>query len=76
MGPRSVIGEFTMAGVVTAPLAVEAVGRTLTGRTRTTGVASAGALFDAPDFLRALSPHIPWNRTRGGGHRGAPEPLR
>jgi saccharopine dehydrogenase-like NADP-dependent oxidoreductase len=43
---------------VTAPLAVEAVERILTGRTRTTGVASAGALFDAPDFLRALSPHI------------------
>jgi hypothetical protein len=43
---------------VTAPLAVEAVHRILTGRTRTTGVASAGAIFDAPDFLRALSPHI------------------
>ncbi|MCX4986877.1 trans-acting enoyl reductase family protein [Streptomyces sp. NBC_00572] len=43
---------------VTAPLAVEAVGRILSGRTRTTGVASAGELFDAPDFLRALSPHI------------------
>ncbi|MDF2269656.1 saccharopine dehydrogenase NADP-binding domain-containing protein [Streptomyces coacervatus] len=43
---------------VTAPLAVEAVDRILTGRTRTTGVASAGDLFDAADFLRALSPHI------------------
>ncbi|POX53733.1 saccharopine dehydrogenase [Streptomyces sp. Ru71] len=43
---------------VTAPLAVEAVARVLTGRTRTTGVASAGEIFDAPDFLRALSPHI------------------
>ncbi|GAA4574126.1 saccharopine dehydrogenase family protein [Planotetraspora kaengkrachanensis] len=43
---------------VTAPLVVEAVDRILTGRTRTTGVASAGELFDAPDFLRALSPHI------------------
>ncbi|MFI9150244.1 saccharopine dehydrogenase family protein [Streptomyces sp. NPDC053367] len=43
---------------VTAPLAVEAVRRVLTGRTRTTGVASAGALFDAADFLRALSPHL------------------
>ncbi|MEV0095408.1 saccharopine dehydrogenase NADP-binding domain-containing protein [Streptomyces sp. NPDC050738] len=43
---------------VTAPLAVEAVHRILTGQTRTTGVASAGELFDAPDFLRALSPHI------------------
>ncbi|MEV4928111.1 saccharopine dehydrogenase family protein [Streptomyces roseoverticillatus] len=43
---------------VTAPLAVEAVHRILTGQTRTVGVASAGELFDAPGFLRALSPHI------------------
>ncbi|MQY14456.1 hypothetical protein SRB5_46230 [Streptomyces sp. RB5] len=43
---------------VTAPLAVEAVERILSGRTRTTGVASAGELFDAGDFLRALAPHI------------------
>ena len=43
---------------VTAPLAVEAVDRILTGRTRTVGVASAGEIFDALDFLRALSPHI------------------
>ncbi|OLT29891.1 saccharopine dehydrogenase [Actinomadura sp. CNU-125] len=43
---------------VSAPLAVEAVDRILTGRTRTAGVASAGAVFDAPDFLRALSPHL------------------
>ncbi|MFD3624726.1 saccharopine dehydrogenase family protein [Streptomyces sp. NPDC058698] len=43
---------------VTAPLAVEALGRILTGRTRTTGVSSAGGIFDAPDFLRALAPHI------------------
>ncbi|MFI1049958.1 saccharopine dehydrogenase family protein [Streptomyces griseoruber] len=43
---------------VTAPLAVEAVDRILTGRTRTVGVASAGEIFDAPDFLDALSPHI------------------
>lgn len=40
---------------VSAPLAVEAVARILSGRTLTTGVASAGALFDAPDFLRALT---------------------
>ncbi|MEU2658719.1 saccharopine dehydrogenase NADP-binding domain-containing protein [Streptomyces sp. NPDC007325] len=47
---------------VTAPLAVEAVHRILTGRTRTTGVASAGALFDAPDFLDSLaaSGHLAW----------------
>ncbi|GGP33462.1 saccharopine dehydrogenase family protein [Streptomyces melanogenes] len=43
---------------VSAPLAVEAVHRILAGRTRTLGVASAGALFDAADFLRTLSPHI------------------
>ncbi|MFC8080173.1 saccharopine dehydrogenase family protein [Streptomyces sp. NPDC057307] len=43
---------------VTAPLAVEAVRRILTGRTRTIGVSSAGQIFDAADFLRALSPHV------------------
>ncbi|MFI6780085.1 saccharopine dehydrogenase family protein [Micromonospora sp. NPDC050276] len=43
---------------ISAPLAVEAVDRILTGRTRTIGVASAGAVFDAPDFLRALSSHL------------------
>lgn len=43
---------------VTAPLVVEALERILTGRTRTVGVASAGELFDAPDFLRALSAHL------------------
>lgn len=40
---------------VTAPLVGEAVDRILTGRVKTTGVASAGALFDAPDFLSAVS---------------------
>ncbi|MEU4609171.1 saccharopine dehydrogenase family protein [Streptomyces umbrinus] len=43
---------------VTAPLAVEAVHRILTGRTRTVGVASAGEIFDASELLRALAPHI------------------
>lgn len=43
---------------VTAPLAVEAVHRVLTGRTRAVGVVSAGAVFDAPDFLRSLSAHM------------------
>ncbi|MEV4534403.1 saccharopine dehydrogenase NADP-binding domain-containing protein [Asanoa sp. NPDC049518] len=43
---------------VSAPLAVEAVARILDGRTRARGVASAGAMFDAPDFLRALSTHL------------------
>lgn len=49
---------------VTAPLAVEAVARILTGRTRTVGVASAGEIFDAPDFLRALSAHVSVELTR------------
>ena len=43
---------------ITAPLVVEAVDRILSGRTRTVGVASAGEIFDAPDFLNALSSHI------------------
>ncbi|GAA3794520.1 hypothetical protein GCM10022226_12360 [Sphaerisporangium flaviroseum] len=43
---------------VTAPLAVEAVRRILAGHARTSGVASAGAMFDAADFLRALTPHL------------------
>jgi hypothetical protein len=43
---------------VTAPLVVEAVGRILAGHTRTTGVTSAGAMFDAADFLRALAPYL------------------
>jgi hypothetical protein len=43
---------------VTAPLAVEAVQRILTRQIRTTGVGSAGAMFDAADFLRALSPDL------------------
>lgn len=43
---------------VTAPLVVEAVERILAGHTRTTGVASAGAMFDAADFLRALAPYL------------------
>ncbi|KOG31100.1 MULTISPECIES: saccharopine dehydrogenase family protein [Streptomyces] len=43
---------------VSAPLAVEALHHVLTGRTRTVGVASAGAVFDAPAFLRDLAPHI------------------
>lgn len=43
---------------VTAPLVAEALDRVLTGRTRTIGVAPAGEVFDAPDFLRALAPTI------------------
>lgn len=43
---------------ITAPLVVEALDRVLTGRARAVGVASAGEIFDAPDFLRALAPRI------------------
>ena len=43
---------------VSAPLAVEAVGWVLAGRGRGVGVVSVGAVFDAADFLGALSAHI------------------
>ncbi|GAA4606888.1 saccharopine dehydrogenase-like NADP-dependent oxidoreductase [Actinoplanes octamycinicus] len=44
---------------ISAPLAVEATDRILTGRAhRTRGVASAGTAFDAPDFLHALHHHL------------------
>ncbi|WP_328498532.1 saccharopine dehydrogenase NADP-binding domain-containing protein [Streptomyces sp. NBC_00414] len=49
---------------VTAPLAVEAVQRILDGRIRKAGVASAGEIFDAPDFLDALAPHIICSTTK------------
>lgn len=43
---------------VSAPLSVEAVERILSGRTRTVGAVTAGALFDPADFLRALEPFV------------------
>ncbi|MGW7262224.1 saccharopine dehydrogenase family protein [Streptomyces sp. NPDC054842] len=43
---------------VTAPLVAEALERVLTGRVKAVGVVSAGEIFDAPDFLHALAPHI------------------
>ncbi|RAN96481.1 Saccharopine dehydrogenase (NAD(+), L-lysine-for ming) [Micromonospora noduli] len=55
---RRVVASGRDIYAVSAPLAVEAVGRVLDGRTRTSGVASAGEMFDAPDFLRALSPAV------------------
>ena len=39
---------------ISAPLAVDAVRRILAGENRSTGVASAGAMFDATEFLRGL----------------------
>jgi hypothetical protein len=52
----AVVGQDIYA--VTAPLAVEAIDRILTGRTGATGVVSAGAAFDASDFLNTLSAHF------------------
>jgi hypothetical protein len=39
---------------ITAPIVVEATERILSGHSRTTGAVTAGELFDAKDFLRAL----------------------
>jgi hypothetical protein len=39
---------------VTAPIVVEAVERLLDGRYRRNGLGTAGEIFDAGDFLRAL----------------------
>lgn len=43
---------------ITAPLAVGAVRRILAGETRTSGLASAGEMFDAREFLDTLSPYL------------------
>lgn len=55
---RRIVASGQDIYAVSAPLAVEAVHRILSGQTSTTGVASAGEIFDAPGFLRALYPHI------------------
>jgi hypothetical protein len=55
---RRVVARGQDIYAITAPLAVEAVHRILSGQIRTTGVASAGQIFDALDFLRALSPYL------------------
>jgi len=54
---------------VSAPLAVEAVDRILTGRARATGVVSAGAAFDAPDVLESLSVHLTVHAPAATGSR-------
>ena len=54
---------------VTAPIVVEAAERIRAGRARTTGLAAAGELFDAADFLRSL----PLDELRLPGD-GAPPP--
>ncbi|RKN13622.1 saccharopine dehydrogenase [Micromonospora musae] len=55
---RRVVASGQDIYAVSAPLVVEALHRVLDGRCRTTGVASAGAIFDAPDFLRALCAYV------------------
>ncbi|MCP2329512.1 short subunit dehydrogenase-like uncharacterized protein [Hamadaea flava] len=55
---RRVVASGQDIYAVSAPLAVEAIERILTGRIRTTGVASAGEIFDAADFLDAMSPYL------------------
>jgi hypothetical protein len=41
---------------ITAPIVVEAAERVLDGRFKASGVAAAGEVFDARDFLRSLRP--------------------
>lgn len=41
---------------ITAPIVVEAAHRVVNGLAKATGVLAAGEAFDAPDFLRSLSP--------------------
>ncbi|MFF1611733.1 saccharopine dehydrogenase NADP-binding domain-containing protein [Amycolatopsis sp. NPDC058278] len=55
---RRVVARGEDIYAVSAPLAVEAVDRILTGRAKVKGVAPAGEMFDAAGFLRALAPHI------------------
>ncbi|MEV4414765.1 saccharopine dehydrogenase NADP-binding domain-containing protein [Catellatospora sp. NPDC049609] len=69
---RRVVASGRDIYAVSAPLAVEAVDRLLDGRTRTTGVAAAGAIFDAPDFLRALSAHL---TVEQHAESGVPQPV-
>ena len=51
---------------ITAPIVVEATERILEGRFKRTGVAAAGELFDAQDFLQSLSPeHLEFSILQG-----------
>lgn len=53
--------RFSAAGrdiyAVTAPLVAEAATRLIDGRAKARGAAAPGEVFDAADFLTALSPH-------------------
>jgi hypothetical protein len=54
---------------VTGPLVAEAAGRLVDGRAKVRGAAAPGEVFDAPDFLDALSPrHLRLSRSEGGAH--------
>ncbi|WP_414938704.1 saccharopine dehydrogenase family protein [Amycolatopsis sp. cmx-11-51] len=55
---RRIVAQGRDIYAITAPLVVEAVQRVLDGRTKATGVVSAGKIFDAADFLAALAPHV------------------
>ncbi|EME63464.1 saccharopine dehydrogenase family protein [Amycolatopsis decaplanina] len=57
-GQRRIVAQGQDIYAITAPLVVEAVQRVLDGRTKATGVVSAGAVFDAADFLAALAPRV------------------
>jgi hypothetical protein len=46
------------AYAASAPMVVEAVHRILSGSPGAVGVLAAGAIFDAPDFLRSLGPDL------------------
>jgi hypothetical protein len=43
---------------ITAPIVVEAAERILDGRFKATGVAAAGEIFDAKDFLWSFRPDV------------------
>ncbi|MFC8126864.1 saccharopine dehydrogenase family protein [Streptomyces sp. NPDC057302] len=53
---RRAVAEGRDIYAVTAPLVVAALERILDGRGGAPGVRAAGEAFDAPDFLRALTP--------------------
>ncbi|MFD5096826.1 saccharopine dehydrogenase family protein [Amycolatopsis thailandensis] len=55
---RRIVAQGQDIYAITAPLVVEAVQRVLDGRTKATGVVSAGEVFDAAGFLAALAPRV------------------
>jgi hypothetical protein len=55
---RRIVASGRDIYAITAPIVVEAATRIVTGSAKTTGVAAAGSLFDAPDFLASLPINI------------------